>query len=408
MPPLFAPSQHTQFYIMTISNLKSLVFGLSATILLILAQACGTQKNEEDNTPKFTIKGTLSNADGKVLYFANTSLGGTIILDSVKLDSDGAFEFQERRPETFEFFIVGFHNDTPAVIAIDSTETVTITADAANLAKSYTVEGSPASMDIKEMSELVKALEEQINAMAPDATYLAKKAALINEFKENIAKQYIVPAPDKSTAYFALWLTCKNENIFKPLTNRNDSKYYAGVATSMQRLFPKAARTEHIATLAERGLKETRPLTGDRLEAFLEKTTTENIFEVNLPNREGDSIKLSSLKGKVVLLDFTVFGNSKIKMRNIDFRELYDKYNKRGFEIYQVSYDEREHFWQQEALALPWICVRDDRGGASPYFPTFNLQTIPTYFLLNRENDVVLRDQQITDLDKEIEKLLKE
>ena len=91
MPHLFAPSQHTQFYIMTISNLKSLVFGLSATILLILAQACGTQKNEEDNTPKFTIKGTLSNADGKVLYFANTSLGGTIILDSVKLDSDGAF-----------------------------------------------------------------------------------------------------------------------------------------------------------------------------------------------------------------------------------------------------------------------------------------------------------------------------
>lgn len=392
---------------MTIQNLKSLIIALPATILLLFAQSCGTQSTD-NNTPKFTIKGTISNADGKVLYFANTALAGTIILDSAKLDSNGAFEFSHNRPETFEFFIVGFNNDTPAVIAVDSTETITLTADAGSFAKSYTVEGSLASMDIKEMSELTAALEEQISAMKPDASYLTRKAALIEEFKENIARQYVVPAPDKSSAYFALWLTCKNEPIFKPRNNRRDSKYYAGVATSMKRLFPNADRTKHICGIAENGLAATRPLSTEKIEALMEKTTDENIFEVNLPNREGDSIKLSSLKGKVVLLDFTVFTNSKIKMRNIDFRELYDKYSKRGFEIYQVSYDEREHFWQQEALALPWVCVRDSRGGKSPYFPTFNLQTIPTFFLLNKDNEIVLRDQQIADLDKEIEKLLKE
>ena len=393
---------------MTIQNLKSTILSLAATLPLLFVSSCGTQSTNDDNTPKFTIKGTLSNADGKVLYLANTALEGTIILDSIKLDSNGNFEFRQDRPETFEFYIVGFKSNTPAVIAVDSTETITITADANDFAKSYTIEGSPASEDIKNMSELTNALEMQISEMKPDASYLAKKEVLIEDFKENIARQYVIPSPDKSSAYFALWLTCKNEPIFKPLNSRKDSKYYAGVATSMKRLFPKANRTKHICGIAEKGLASTRPLSTEKLEALLEKTSSNNLFEIELPNREGDSIKLSSLAGKVVLLDFTVFGNSKIKMRNIDFRELYDKYNKKGFEIYQVSYDEREHFWQQEALALPWVCVRDGRGGASPYLPTFNIQSIPTFFLLNKDNEVILRDQQITDLEAEIKKLLKE
>lgn len=395
---------------MTISDLKSLIFGLTATFLLLFVSSCNNQasKDNDADDPMFTIKGTMTNADSKVLYLANTALEGTVILDSIKLDSNGTFEFSHKRPETFEFFIVGFKNSTPAVIAVDSTETITITADANNLSKSYAVENSPSSEKIKEMSELASALEEQISCMKPDASYLSKKAALIEEFKENIAKQYVISDPSKASAYFALWLTCKNEPVFKPLVNRNDSKYYAGVATAMTRMFPNAARTKHISEIAERGLSSTRPISTEKLEALLEKATTDNLFEINLPDREGDSIKLSSLKGKVVLLDFTVFGNNKIRMRNIDFRELYDKYNKKGFEIYQVSYDEREHFWQQEVLAFPWVCVRDSRGGASPYLPLFNIQSIPTFFLLNKENEVVLRDQQITDLEKEIEKLLKE
>ena len=89
---------------MTISNCKSFILTLSATVLSLLAVSCGkTADSVADNTPKFTIKGTLSNADGKVLYFANTALEGTIILDSVKLESDGNFEFKWNRPETFEF-----------------------------------------------------------------------------------------------------------------------------------------------------------------------------------------------------------------------------------------------------------------------------------------------------------------
>ena len=395
---------------MKFTDTKSLFSALTAVIFMFCLLACDNKENNKADAPCFTINGTISNAEGKVLYLANESLGGTIIVDSAKIGNDGKFEFRQPSSETFEFYIIGFPNGTPAVIAIDSTETVTLTADA-NDFKGYTLANSPESEKIKEMSELTKAIEKQIAGMKPDASYLAKKAALLKEFKENIAKQYIIPAPYTASAYFSLWLTIKGEPIFKPLAERTDSKCYASVATSMKLKYPAAKRTKHICSIAEEGMKATRPVNMkeiEQLENLTSAASTSDLFEVSLPNRDGDSIKLSSLKGKVVLLDFTLYEYSKLKMRNIDMRELYDKYNKSGLEIYQISLDSREHFWQQEALGLPWTCVRDGRGSESPYLAKFNVQSIPTFYLINKNGEVVIRDVQVEDISKEIAKLLKE
>ena len=390
---------------------KQIFTTLFATLAIFSFTAC--DKTEETATkecgPCFTINGTINNAEGKVLYFANESLGGTQLIDSVKIGDDGKFEFSKPKHETFEFYVIGFRDGTPVVIAVDSTETITLTADADNI-KECRIEGSPESEKIREMSGLIRALEQQIAGMKPDASYLSKKAAMTEEFKDNIARQYIIPSPDKASAYFALWLVCKNDALFKPFERRTDSKYYAAVATSMKRMFPEAQRTKHICDIAERGMKMTRPVTIEdieKFEAMASEAKVNDIFEISLPNRDGDSISLSSLKGKVTLLDFTVYEDSKIRMRNVDLRELHDKYAKAGLEIYQVSLDSREHFWQQEVLALPWKCVRDSRGAASPHLVVYNVFSIPTFFLIDKNGEIVLRDAQIENLAKEIEKLLK-
>ena len=90
--------------------------------------------------------------------------------------------------------------------------------------------------------------------------------------------------------------------------------------------------------------------------------------------------------------------------RNIKMRELYSNYKDQGFEIYQVSLDRREHFWQQSAANLPWTCVRDASGASAKLY---NVQVLPTFFLINRKGEVALRDAQIENTEKEIEKLLK-
>ena len=64
---------------------------------------------------------------------------------------------------------------------------------------------------------------------------------------------------------------------------------------------------------------------------------------------------LKTLKGKVVLLDFSVFQSPAGAPHNMMLRELYNKYAKDGLEIYQVSLDADEHYWKTAAGNLPWV-----------------------------------------------------
>lgn len=376
--------------------------------ILSLFYAC----NDKQACPTFTVKGKIENAAGKTLYLSNIGINGNIVLDSVKIDKNGLYTFEQPQPASYDFFFIAINGAKPIPFAIDSTETITINSDANNFYDSYTIEGNIESQQIKEMNELQAALEKQVNEMLKSTSPAIIKTrneiyTLIGEFKQNISRQYIIPTPDKASAYYALSSSLNGEPLFQPKNNRNDSKCFAAVATSMKIRFPKAKRTQHLYKIAEESMAATRPQKTKTVEIEEGNTTTTGLFNIELPGIAGDSISLSSFAGKVVLLDFTMYEDAKISSRNINLRELYSKYHDKGFEIYQVSYDTREHFWQQSASNLPWTCVRDGAGTNSQYIRLYNIQTLPTFYLINRDNEIVLRDNQIENLEKEIEKLLK-
>lgn len=376
--------------------------------ILSLFYAC----DNKPECPSFTVTGKIENAAGKTLYLSNIGINGNIVLDSVKIDKNGLYTFEQPQPASYDFFFIAINGAKPIPFAIDSTETITINSEANNFYDSYTIEGNIESQQIKEMNELQAALEKQVNEMLKSTSPAIIKTrneiyTLIGEFKQNISRQYIIPTPDKASAYYALSLSLNGEPLFQPKNNRNDSKCFAAVATSMKIRFPKAKRTQHLYKIAEESMAATRPQKTKTVEIEEGNTTTTGLFNIELPGITGDSISLSSFAGKVVLLDFTMYEDAKISSRNINLRELYSKYHDKGFEIYQVSYDTREHFWQQSASNLPWTCVRDGAGTNSQYIRLYNIQTLPTFYLINRDNEIVLRDNQIENLEKEIEKLLK-
>ena len=88
------------------------------------------------------------------------------------------------------------------------------------------------------------------------------------------------------------------------------------------------------------------------------------------------------------------------------FRELYNKYHAAGLEIYQVSVDPDEHFWKTSTAAIPWICVRDEDGIQGKSLALYNVQSIPTFFLIDRTNTLQARDAQIKDIEAAIKNLL--
>ena len=116
--------------------------------------------------------------------------------------------------------------------------------------------------------------------------------------------------------------------------------------------------------------------------------------------------RLTDLKGKVVILDFTIYQSAVSATHNYMLRDLYDKYAARGLEIYQVSLDADEHYWKTTANNLPWICVRDGNGIYSTYATAYNVQNLPTLFLVTRANELSARSETIKDLEAAVKALL--
>ena len=136
------------------------------------------------------------------------------------------------------------------------------------------------------------------------------------------------------------------------------------------------------------------------------KVQVNGVIDLALQDNKGVTRRLTDLKGKVVLLDFHLFASDQSTKRIMMLRELYNKYHAAGFEIYQVSVDPNEHFWKTSTAALPWISVREENGVNGQSLVKYNVQTIPTFFLIDRSNTLRARDVQIKDIDTAIKNLL--
>ncbi len=384
------------------------ILTLFSTFIAVALILTSCNKKAEEG-PVFIVKGNIENGADKSISIYNIAEGGAKEISTAKLDGNGNFEFRVTSPEHFDFYLLNVEECGTIVFIADSTETITINSDAKNLVQDYTIDGNEENQRIKELQVLRDALEKQVSIMASSTSPAVVKTereirAVVDEFKDNIKKQYIIPAPGSASAYYALTMTLEGSPIFNPMADRNDCRCFAAVATNYQRLYPETKHTKRITKIAEEGLKATRPTQQVELEVEERSATITDMFNLKLPQANGDTIALSSLQGKVILLDFTIYENTEIGGRNIKMRELYNKYKNKGFEIYQVSFDRREHFWQQSAANLPWTCVRDASGASARLF---NVQVLPTFFLINKKGEVILRDEQIENTEKEIEKLLK-
>ena len=153
-------------------------------------------------------------------------------------------------------------------------------------------------------------------------------------------------------------------------------------------------------------MKNTRTPVKKTIEIPKEKIVETGLIDISLRDLKGNIRKLTDLKGKVVLLDFSVYQTQTGAPHNLMLRDLYNKYASQGFEIYQVSLDADEHFWKTSADNLPWICVRDGNGVYSTNAAVYNVRQLPAYFLINRKNELSGRGEDIKDLDSAIKELL--
>ena len=388
-------------------NISKTLSALAVSLMMLGAVSCSNKK--------FEVSGNITDAKDSLLYFENMSLNGAVVVDSTKLDADGNFSFAVDAPSAPEFYRLRIAGQIINVAA-DSTEHVTIKAAYPTMASQYEVSGSDECSKIKELAIGQMALQASINNIVRntnlnDDVMSDSIRVILAQYKEGVKNNYIFKEPMKAYAYFALFQTIalgyENVLVFNPRSNEDDVKVFAAVATSWDTYYPKAERGLNLHNIAIEGLKNIRIMKAEQQQTVdPSKVEYTGVIDIALPDNKGNIRKLSSLKGKVVMLDFHLFETKESTARIMQLRELYNKYHAQGFEIYQVSIDPDEHFWKTSVAALPWICVHSDDGLNAAELGMYNVRDIPTYFLIDKNNVLQKRDVQIKDIDAEIKALL--
>ena len=385
----------------------------SAAVIMVAALAFTSCNNK-----KFHINGNITEATDSMLYLENLSLNGPVKIDSVKLGEDGAFAFDENAMDSItpEFYRLRIANQS-INLSIDSTETVKVKASYPQMSYKYEVEGSENCSKIKELSIKQMILQNNINAITKSPNMGIDSvdvivARMLDGYKQDIKVNYIFKEPMKASSYYALFQTIQlgnvNSLIFNPRNNKDDVRVFAAVATSWDTYYPGAERGKNLHNIAIEGMKDIRIIENQRAQQQIDasKVSVNGCIDLAMEDSKGQVRRLTDLKGKVVLLDFHLFASSESTKRIMMLRELYNKYHAAGLEIYQVSVGPNEHFWKTSTAALPWICVRDEGGIQGQSLQLYNVQSIPTFFLIDRSNTLKARDAQIKDLDEAIKNLL--
>lgn len=363
-----------------------------------------------NNTSDFMVKGVVSGADGQTMYLENVGISNVELMDSVKLTAAGKFKFTHKRPAYPDFYRLRLNNQK-INFAVDSTETVTIAADAGTFATSYSVEGSENNKAIKAITlaqldanqAIGRLRKEYEDKHITDTTYRAKILETAEAYKD-VARKYIYSAPMSTAAYYALFQQIDGL-LFFDLYDKNDVKAYGAVATSFDHNYPGSPRAKHLYNLTLQSMKVLRAQRPVNLDDV--KTTEITFLDIELPNLRGEVIKLSSVaEGKPVIINFTAYQAEWSPALNMALGELYTKYHTKGLDIYQVSLDSDAHFWKNAASNLPWVAVRDPQSVYSQIAGLYNVKQLPAIFILDRKGNLVKRVEDVKSLEADVKAVL--
>jgi peroxiredoxin len=130
---------------------------------------------------------------------------------------------------------------------------------------------------------------------------------------------------------------------------------------------------------------------------------------ISLPDMQGNMVQLTSLKGKVVLIDFWASWCGPCRYNNPKLVKIYQKYHEAGFEILGVSLDTNPQAWRSAVATdqLEWIQVNDNRGWEAASAADYDVAAIPASFLIDKEGNLVKANLEGRSLDMAIKRLLR-
>ena len=345
------------------------------------------------------ISGTLSNpVAGEYIFLDELKSNELNTVDSVKVSDKGTFNFK-REVKFPSFYLLKINDNNFLTLLVEPGEKLVLNAKYDSLNYPVSVSGSEGTelmtdynvnlrSTINKLSGLnniytqnegspqLPAIIESLDSMAQ--TYLTE----INTYTKNYINKNISSLVSLVALYQQV---APNGYVLNPT---KDVNYFIKVDSSMFSQYPEY---EPVVTLHQQ-VKEF--VAGIKGETAITPVSEDGAVapEISLPTPEGDTIKLSSTRGTVVLLDFWASWCSPCRQENPNLVKAYNLFHKKGFQIFQVSLDKTREAWLKgikDDQLDKWIHVSDIQYWNSVVVPLYKIESIPSNFLLDKDGRII-------------------
>lgn len=339
-----------------------------------------------------SIYGRFRNAEKSWIYLQIITEQGDQTIDSVLSSSDGSFSMKNPATSS-EFYILRANATNLVFLVLKEGENVEVNGDAKNLESTYKVKGSKDSELIQALRSFDKVLSDSLNKIYEDLresnpdqkdSFGLQLQQIYSSQMEKFGKGFIRSNMSSLVSLSATKFI--NQQAELPLMNELDD--------SLMLAYPDNRYVKDYKTL----ITELNKLPPGSL-----------CPEITLNTPDGKSLSLSSLKGKIVLIDFWASWCSPCRKENPELVQLYKKYKGNDFEIFGVSLDENTEAWKNaiEKDGITWPQVSDLKKWESSAVKEFHIEAIPYSILIDRSGKIVAKGLRSDELEFRIMEVLR-
>jgi len=302
------------------------------------------------------VKGQIiNNTDFKTVYLEN--MIAKTDLDSSIIDASGKFSMKPKISNS-DFFKLRFNDEQYVLLIIAPGENIEIEVEANNMFNPK-IKGSSASESVYATYAKMKDFDEEMQQLSKQ----------FEEKKKEYIRQYIINNLNSLSSLF----------FIDNLDIETDLELYNKLDKSLFKLYPDHSLVK--------GLH-------DRVKKLTLLAIGSEAPEIDMAGIKGKNIKLSSLRGKYVLIDFWAAWCGPCRKESPNIVALYKEYNKKGFEIYSVSLDNSQKDWEtaikKDGLG-EWAHVSDLKYWSNAAAQEYGVDGIPYTVLIDKEGKIIAK-----------------